>query len=373
MNEILIKFFKDGKGIFYQRVKVSDNIEKEEQTGFLYCKNSILGHIGVQEYHGFEVGLSDKSVVQVKREPQDVFDENSIKSFDSKPITLFHPDENVNSKNFKKYAVGVIKNVWHDEDNIYGDLVIMDESAIEKVESGELKDLSLGYEASLVPTLDGALKQENIVINHLAIVKEGRAQNARIVDEKTVLEDTLHVTERETVEKVMNSYDDETGEEATIRTTVETVKHSHYEELMKEYKDSIQNNKKEENENMEKDFKYFMQEFNVLKSMPKSDFRDKAFEALNAECQETLKVELPKIEDVVVVKDSVIEKTVALKDTKVEDETEEKPKVVVVDAQAEERFFNKLYRDLDKKEKRDYYTSLQGRDVADILIEKGRL
>ena len=46
-------------GTFYQRVKISDNIEREEETGFLYCYNSILGHVGVQAYNGWEVDMKD--------------------------------------------------------------------------------------------------------------------------------------------------------------------------------------------------------------------------------------------------------------------------------------------------------------------------
>lgn len=60
LNDGMIKKFVDGNGIFYQRVKISDNIEREEETGFLYCYNSILGHIGVQAYNGWEVDMRDK-------------------------------------------------------------------------------------------------------------------------------------------------------------------------------------------------------------------------------------------------------------------------------------------------------------------------
>lgn len=388
MNDFEIKQFIDGRGVFYQRVKISDNIEVEEDTGFLYCKNAILGHIGTQVYSGVEIGELDKKVVNVVREPQDVFAEDSIASFVGKPITLYHPDETVTSKNIKDYAVGQIINVWHDSENIYGDLVIQTEEAVDKVLKGELKDLSLGYNAKLVPTKDG-YKQEEIVINHLAIVKEGRAVNARIVDEKVEVEDeskevehnegvnlddTVHTTTRETIETVVNQYDDETGEERTLRTSVEEVIHTHtpYEKLMSEYRDSLEKEKLEKKEvmqDMEKDFKYFAKELDFLKAMPKSEFRDKAFEALNTECKELLKVELPEIVDEVkTIKDSVIEKSVGLKN-EIKDENPQEKKDPVLDAKAEERFFARLYRSFSDKNVTQKYTSMTAEDVYDALIE----
>lgn len=369
IKDFIIKNFVDGKGEFYQRIKISDNIEKEEDTGFLYCKGAILGHVGTQLYSGVEVGITTKKVVEVKREAQDVFDEASLASFTGKPITLYHPDVTVNSKNIKDYAVGYIIKVWHDEVNIYGDLVIQTEDAVSKVLSGELRDLSLGYNAKLVPTQDGALKQEEIVINHLAIVKEGRAVNATIRDEQSIkVEDGVHINTSTIQRTTVDEYDDETGKSKTTTVSIETHEHEYsaYEKLMKDYKDSLE--KKEVENEMEKDFKYFANELEVLKKMPKSDFRDKAFEVLDAECKEVLKVGLPAIVDAVVVKDSAIEKSVGLRDTKDQEDTQEK-KIPVVDAQAEEMYFAKLYRSMDKKENAHKYASMSVYDVYDMMVE----
>lgn len=368
IKDFIIKNFVDGRGEFYQRIKISDNIEKEEDTGFLYCKGAILGHIGTQLYSGIEVGITNKKVVEVKREAQDVFDEASLSSFTGKPITLYHPDVTVNSKNIKDYAVGYIIKVWHDETNIYGDLVIQTEDAVSKVLSGELKSLSLGYNAKLVPTQDGALKQEEIIINHLAIVKEGRAVKATIRDEQSiVLEDGVHVNTTTVQRTTVDEYDDKTGKSKTVTVSVETHEHeySEYEKMMKEYKDSLE--KKEVENEMEKDFKYFANELEVLKKMAKSDFRDKAFEVLDAECKEVLKVGLPAIVDVVIVKDSAIANSVGLKDTK--EEEQKQVKVPVVDAQAEEMYFARLYRSLDKKENAHKYASMSVYDVYDMMVE----
>ena len=337
MDELL-KVFIDGKGTFYQRVKLSDNIQKEADTGFLYCNNAILGHVGEQAYNGYEVGITDQKVVYIKREAQDVFDEASLQSIKGKPVTLGHPDEMVNSKNFKDYVVGFIDEVWRDGDNIVGIIVIQDEKAIGAVERGELKDLSLGYTARLVKTDDGKLKQTEIIVNHLAIVAEGRAKNARIVDEKTVVEEQT---------------------EQTTQTPTETVK----------VNDGENKEEKEEDKKM-KTFIDFMKEWKEINAMPKSEFRDKAFEGLNAECKEALQVELPAL-DVVQVKDEAIEKSVGLKDTQEETKQPEK-KDLKVYARDEERYFQSLYRSFDKKENARKYAEMTYHDVIEQLEGKGR-
>lgn len=379
MDELL-KVFIDGKGTFYQRVKLSDNIEKEPDTGYLYCKNAILGHVGEQAYNGWEVGITDQKVVYVKREPQDVFDEASLNSIKGKPVTLNHPDELVNSKNFKDYVVGFIDEVWQDGDNIVGVIVIQDEKAIKAVETGELKDLSLGYTARLVKDEDGKLKQTEIVINHLAIVGEGRAKNARIVDEKTVedetkqeLNDSKDFYKTETYSTMDEQYDNENHERITVETVVTK---RWYKYVPSGEQNAISDEKSVEKEKeVEKQMKTFidfMNEFKQINAMPKSEFRDKAYEALNLECKEALKVELPEL-DVVVVKDSAIEKSVGTAGNKeFKDENEQEKKTLKTYGQDEEAWFKKLYRSMDNKETAKKYASMTYMDVYEMLEGKGR-
>lgn len=379
MDELL-KVFIDGKGTFYQRVKLSDNIEKEPDTGYLYCKNAILGHVGEQAYNGWEVGITDQKVVYVKREPQDVFDEASLNSIKGKPVTLNHPDELVNSKNFKDYVVGFIDEVWQDGDNIVGVIVIQDEKAIKAVETGELKDLSLGYTARLVKDEDGKLKQTEIVINHLAIVGEGRAKNARIVDEKTVedetkqeLNDSKDFYKTETYSTMDEEYDNENHERITVETVVTK---RWYKYVPSGEQNAISDEKSVEKEKeVEKQMKTFidfMNEFKQINAMPKSEFRDKAYEALNLECKEALKVELPEL-DVVVVKDSAIEKSVGTAGNKeFKDENEQEKKTLKTYGQDEEAWFKKLYRSMDNKETAKKYASMTYMDVYEMLEGKGR-
>jgi hypothetical protein len=403
LEEYIVKL-NDKNGMFYQKIKISDNIETEKETGYLYCKNSILGHIGVQAYNGFEVEMPDKKVVYVRRNAEDVFDEDSLASIEGKPVTLNHPDEMVTSKNFKKYTVGFVKNVRQDGDNIVGDLVLNDMDAIEKVLSGELKDLSLGYTAKLVPTHDGELVQKNIVANHVAIVGEGRAKNARIVDEKTVdegsedmalfkknkdvqedvliqdaedtkIEDAKHVTKTTFVAQTTEEYDDETGEQKEVRSTNEIRTRSvEKENKMSDEKtkeeNTVENTDKEEGEvEIMKDFSYYLAKYNEVKSLPKSEFRDAAFTALSTECKETLGVDLPEI---VEVKINALDSTVGLADNLTIKENEEQPKKVptIVYAKDEERMLANMYRKMDNPKYARQLSETTYHDVIEMFETK---
>lgn len=359
-------------------------METEKETGFLYCRNSILGHVGVQQYNGYEVGITDQEVIDVIREPEDVFDEDSLASMDGKPITLYHPDEMVTSENFKKYAVGFIKNVHRDGDLIIGDLVINDMEAIEKVLDGDIKDLSLGYQAKLVPTGDGRLKQKDIVINHLAIVPEGRAQFARIVDSKTVTE------KGENTDMGLFSKKDDKVE---LQDAVETVEEEMQdEEMMKpdtqevedeeEEKEELQDDEASDKEHLEKelemkDFKYFMNQYKEIKDMPSGEFRQKAYDSANSECMTALGVSLPMLD--AKPKASAIEKSVGLADNLTVEDQPIAKKEAKIDARAEERFFSDLYRSFDYKSSNPVqgkdnarkYGDMNYQDVISLIEKKG--
>lgn len=198
MNDTLLKFV-DGKGTFVATIKLSDNIDFEPKTGYLYCKNAVFGNVGIQDYMDYELNLgTQRSVVKVHRMANDIFDTDSLNTLKGKPVTLEHPDEFVNSNNAKYLVKGSVLTVWQEDENMVGDIVIYDKELIDLVapedENGnrsinpEFRDLSLGYNAELVPIVHGKeYKQENIVYNHLAVVRAGRAKNATIRDSEKEL------------------------------------------------------------------------------------------------------------------------------------------------------------------------------------------
>lgn len=177
---------------FYFTTKLSDNIEVL-QNGYLRCNNVIMGRTGTQQYSTKELGIQTSDgknyIVNVNRYEEDVFHPDTLKSIEGMSVTIGHPKDDkgnvmfVTTKNVDSLSVGTILNVRREGDNLVGDIVIDDERAIEMVVNKEVRELSLGYDTKYELDGEEALKQTNIIVNHLAIVEKGRAGNARIVDE----------------------------------------------------------------------------------------------------------------------------------------------------------------------------------------------
>lgn len=195
---------------FYFTTKLSDNIEVLP-NGFLRCNNVIMGRTGTQKYSTKELGIQTTDgknyIIDVNRYEEDVFNPDTLKSIEGMSITIGHPKDKdgkiifVTSKNVDNLSVGTILNVRRDGDNLVGDIIIDDENAIKKVVDKEIRELSLGYDTKYELDGEDALKQTNIVVNHLALVEKGRAGNARIVDEanQEILDKGDKVLEKETL------------------------------------------------------------------------------------------------------------------------------------------------------------------------------
>src|SRR5579859_3300261 len=65
-----------------------------------------VARTGIQEYKGSELGRPDLGTVRVYRPPEEVFHADAMKSFAHRPVTLTHPRQMVNAKNWKKYSKG---------------------------------------------------------------------------------------------------------------------------------------------------------------------------------------------------------------------------------------------------------------------------
>lgn len=173
------------------RVLITEQLSKNKYKtpeGYLICVDSVLARTGKQEYTRDELWHdSSDEIVEVDRKPEEVFSENTLASFENKPITVEHPDVDVNSQNYKDYAVGFVRDVHqgkgpNGEDVILGTLVITDAQTIEEIENGEHTDLSCGYDCDINDEKNP--QQTNIRGNHVALCQQGRAGIARIMDSK---------------------------------------------------------------------------------------------------------------------------------------------------------------------------------------------
>src|SRR5690606_34291631 len=150
-----------------------------------------IARTGVQIYAGSEVGKPDMAAVRVYRPGAEVFSEDTLKSAAHRPVTNDHPAELVTADNWKQHAVG------QTGDEITGEgifirvpLMVSDGATIADIENGK-RELSAGYTCDLdwtagkTPSGDeyDAI-QKNIRINHVAIVRRGRAgSQVRIGDD----------------------------------------------------------------------------------------------------------------------------------------------------------------------------------------------
>ena len=155
---------------------------KRTDEGFL-VDSPVVARVGIQEYMN-----ADGTVRRELRLPEDVFKDDSLDSFAGKVVTDDHPKEKVTAKNAKKLSIGAITSKGRqDGDNVVTDIVIHDAEAIDKIEKGGKRELSVGYTVVLDETPGDhpvygrydAIQRE-IKVNHVALVKRGRAGNARL-------------------------------------------------------------------------------------------------------------------------------------------------------------------------------------------------
>lgn len=152
---------------------------KAQRTDDGYIHDSpILTRTGIFEYRDPITGKISREY----RPAEEVFHKDSLDSYRGQPVTIGHPGK-VNSTNVRQHFAGTLLSPGRqDADNVIGDLVIHDPAA---VDAGH-NELSLGYELHLDETpgeFNGQRYdaiQRNIRVNHCAIVKKGRAGNARL-------------------------------------------------------------------------------------------------------------------------------------------------------------------------------------------------
>ena len=155
--------------------------------GYLICTDAILARTGKQSYQRNEIfadAADDDTIIEIDRPSEEVFAPETLASFENKPVTVEHPDENVGPDNYNNLAVGFVRDVHkgtvNGQEVMLGTLVITDAKTIEEIENGEHTDLSCGYDCDIVD--EAHPQQRNIRGNHVALCQQGRAGIARIVD-----------------------------------------------------------------------------------------------------------------------------------------------------------------------------------------------
>ena len=186
--------------------------------GYLICRDAILARTGEQEYYASELypdWHEEDKKIKVLRKPEEVFSEQTLASFENKPITCEHPDEDVTSENNRDYAVGFIRDIRrgqsNGEDVMLGNLIITDSEIVKDIEDGIRTELSCGYNCDI--TEGDHPEQVNIRGNHVALCERGRAGCAKIID--SVDQDIVDVKPRkgEKEDEFISRFMSETKEE----------------------------------------------------------------------------------------------------------------------------------------------------------------
>jgi uncharacterized protein len=156
-------------------------IGKAEMTPEGWLKvPAAIARTGVYEYMN-----GDGTVRRELRTPEEVFSPEAMRSVALRPVTDDHPwSENpplLTPKNAAKYTRGSAgENVHRAGDFVETTLMITDEALIAKIDSGT-NEVSAGYVADTIfesGVWQGQpydCRQENIRMNHIAIVQKGRA------------------------------------------------------------------------------------------------------------------------------------------------------------------------------------------------------
>lgn len=133
----------------------------------------------------FEYTNPDGSTRRELRLPEDVFADESLKSYKGKPIIITHDAGYVNKDNVEGEHIGtILSEGYQDGDDVRAEIIIHDTDAMK---ASGLRELSLGYNLRLEET-PGVWNgqpydaiQRDIVINHLALVGSARAgEQARL-------------------------------------------------------------------------------------------------------------------------------------------------------------------------------------------------
>jgi hypothetical protein len=210
---------------FYSTFDISQNLSLTPE-GFLICKNVPLSRTGKQMYYDGEVPVTaDRNgAITITRAPEDVFHPAALSSFEGKPVTMHHPEGAVTPDNWSELSKGHVQNVRRGDgleaDTMCGDILIMEQGAIEDVKERRIREVSCGYDADYIEDGPGVGRQTNIRGNHVALVPRGRCGSLCAIHDSEKGEIAMKVKLKGVLDKVKSllTADEHKELEAVIHT-----------------------------------------------------------------------------------------------------------------------------------------------------------
>ncbi len=193
MSKLLkLRDFNNGK------IQVTDQVELPTQStrtltpeGYLKATAAVT-KIGIQLYCARDFGIDSDEKIGVFRPAETVFHPETIESLKMKPIVLLHPEQDVNSTNHSRLAIGSVgeKVEAIDSERLGASIQITDDAIVKQILGREVEELSLGYDVFIISEEGSFLGQDYVykmdgpmLNNHLAIVPEGRCgDSVKILD-----------------------------------------------------------------------------------------------------------------------------------------------------------------------------------------------
>jgi hypothetical protein len=165
---------------------------QKDANGYLRVSSSNLTKEQVAGYYGREIsggnaGYIPDKLYKVYRPAEEL--KKALPTFNGIPVLIRHKADSAENPQ-KELRVGVTgTEAFFDGKYIKNALIFHDAAAIDLIESGEQKELSAGYkytpveEKGVFEGQEYEIKMTNIVANHIAIVREGRAGgDVRVAD-----------------------------------------------------------------------------------------------------------------------------------------------------------------------------------------------
>lgn len=148
---------------------------KIDDNGYLRI-DGVVAHVGILEYMD-----DDGSIIREFVPEETLFDEASLQSLAGAPVTLQHPPVMVTPTNYSQYSQGSVNGMpKRDGDNLIASMLVIGNEALHAVEYDGVSELSPGYSVDLDET-PGEWQgqkydrvQRNRRYNHQAIVDAAR-------------------------------------------------------------------------------------------------------------------------------------------------------------------------------------------------------
>jgi uncharacterized protein len=205
--------------------------------GYLLCEGVAIGRLGTQNYSVAELHNPDPNATQyvpdsdgrftVERLPEEVFDPQSMASFEGKDITVQHPNEFITPDSWSADSVGHMQNIRRgtgaEDDLLVADLLIKDPGAIAYV-NRDLPEVSCGYNSEYEQVAPGRLIQRNIIGNHCALVDRGRAGPRCAIKDHLTEENFMAKTKSKSasfIAGILSAF--QTKDEAALQAAIKTI------------------------------------------------------------------------------------------------------------------------------------------------------